>query len=165
MNKVIKLPKSNTKGRNSTILFLKSSNYFLFHKWYVKNADFPNHGAHRYRGLLYKMESFVTMVNVCQSLVPVAKLSNLHRYNISRNTLYANLRSMPWLDPWLISWLDSEGLQYYSLQIIKAPTIQFPAGNYVFKANKRNTKTKCEISSKLTIKIPGWCHRQLHAQS
>ena len=52
----------------------------------------------------------------------------------------------------------------YSLQIIKAPTIQFPAGNYVLKANKRNTKTKCEICSKLTIKIPGRCHRKLHAQ-
>ena len=91
----------------------KSSNYFLFHKWYVKNADFPNHGALRYGGLLYKMESFVTMVNVCQSLVPVAKLSNLHRYHISRNTLYADLRLMPWLDSGLISWLDSEGLQYF----------------------------------------------------
>ena len=53
----------------------------------------------------------------------------------------------------------------YSLQIIKAPTIQFPAGNYVFKANKRSTKTKCEMCSKVTIKIPGRCHRQLHAQS
>ena len=113
MNKVIKLPKSNTKGRNSTISLQKSSNYFLFHKWYVKNADFPNHGALRYGGLLYKMESFVTMVNVCQSLVPVAKLSNLHRYHISRNTLYADLRLMPWLDSGLISWLDSEGLQYF----------------------------------------------------
>ena len=29
-----------------------------------------------------------------------------------------------------------------------------PAGNYMFKVNKRNTKTRCEICSKLTIKIP-----------
>ena len=28
-----------------------------------------------------------------------------------------------------------------------------PAGNYMFKANNRNTRTKCEICSKLTIKI------------
>ena len=30
----------------------------------------------------------------------------------------------------------------------------FPAGNYMFKANNRNTKTRCEICSKLTIKTP-----------
>ena len=27
-----------------------------------------------------------------------------------------------------------------------------PAGNYMFKVNIRNTRTKCEISSKLLIK-------------
>ena len=35
-----------------------------------------------------------------------------------------------------------------------------PTGNYMFTANNRNTRTKCEIHSKLTIKIPelqGWC--------
>ena len=29
-----------------------------------------------------------------------------------------------------------------------------PAGNYMFKVNNRNTRTRCEIYSKLTIKIP-----------
>ena len=29
-----------------------------------------------------------------------------------------------------------------------------PAGNYMFKANNRNTRTRCEICSKLTIKTP-----------
>ena len=29
-----------------------------------------------------------------------------------------------------------------------------PAGNYMFKVNNRNTGTRCEICSKLTIKIP-----------
>ena len=30
---------------------------------------------------------------------------------------------------------------------------RFPAGNYMFKGNNRNTRTRCEICSKLTIKI------------
>ena len=29
-----------------------------------------------------------------------------------------------------------------------------PVGNYMFKVNNRNTKTRCEICSKLTIKTP-----------
>ena len=29
-----------------------------------------------------------------------------------------------------------------------------PAGNYMFKVNNRNTRTKCEVCSKLTIKTP-----------
>ena len=33
-----------------------------------------------------------------------------------------------------------------------------PAGNYMFKADNRNTRTGCEICSKLTLKIPEQCH-------
>ena len=37
----------------------------------------------------------------------------------------------------------------------------YPAGNYMFKVNNRNARTRCEICSKLTIKTPErrqWCH-------
>ena len=30
----------------------------------------------------------------------------------------------------------------------------YPAGNYMFKVNNRNSRTRCELCSKLTIKIP-----------
>ena len=33
-------------------------------------------------------------------------------------------------------------------------TVSFPAGNYMFKVKNRNTRTRCEICSKLTIKTP-----------
>ena len=32
-------------------------------------------------------------------------------------------------------------------------------GIYLLKVNKRNTKTSCEVSSKLIINIPEWQHR------
>ena len=32
--------------------------------------------------------------------------------------------------------------------------ITYPAGNYMFKVNNKNTRTRCEICSKLTTKIP-----------
>ena len=35
-----------------------------------------------------------------------------------------------------------------------------PASNYMFKVNNRNTRTRCEICSKLTIKTPE--RRQRH---
>ena len=39
--------------------------------------------------------------------------------------------------------------------------ITHPAGNYMFKVNNKNTRTRCEICSKLTIKTPElasfWC--------
>ena len=31
---------------------------------------------------------------------------------------------------------------------------EFPAGIYLFKVNNRNTRTRCEICSKLTINTP-----------
>ena len=37
-------------------------------------------------------------------------------------------------------------------------TKAFPAGNYMFKVNNRNTRTRCEICSKLRIKTPERCH-------
>ena len=36
----------------------------------------------------------------------------------------------------------------------KKQTLVIPAGNYMFKVNNRNTRTRCEICSKLTIKTP-----------
>ena len=37
---------------------------------------------------------------------------------------------------------------------------KYPVGNYMFKFNNRNTRTRCEICSELTIKTPErhyWC--------
>ena len=36
------------------------------------------------------------------------------------------------------------------------------AGNYMFKVNNRNTRTRCGICSKLTIKIPERCLEQVN---
>ena len=38
--------------------------------------------------------------------------------------------------------------------IIELDPPDVPAGDYVFKVNKRKTTTKCDICSKLTIKRP-----------
>ena len=35
--------------------------------------------------------------------------------------------------------------------------IRFPAGNYIFKVNNRNTRASLEICSKLTIKTQEQC--------
>ena len=40
------------------------------------------------------------------------------------------------------------------LNFILNSTPVIPAGNYMFKVNKRNTRTWCEICSKLTKKTP-----------
>ena len=42
---------------------------------------------------------------------------------------------------------------YYDTYNTKYDTYN-PAGNYMFKVNNRNTRTRCEICSKLTIKTP-----------
>ena len=34
----------------------------------------------------------------------------------------------------------------------------YPIGNYMLKVNNRNTRTRCEICSKLTIKAPEQRH-------
>ena len=34
----------------------------------------------------------------------------------------------------------------------------FSAGNYMFRVNRRNTRTRCKLCSNLTIKTPEWHH-------
>ena len=34
--------------------------------------------------------------------------------------------------------------------------VKYLAGTYMFKVNNRNTKTRCKICLKLTIKTPEW---------
>ena len=44
---------------------------------------------------------------------------------------------------------------FYAVHIIANGGLNlFPTGNYTFKVSNRNTKTRCEICSKLTIKTP-----------
>ena len=38
--------------------------------------------------------------------------------------------------------------------VLACNIIKNPAGNYMFKVNNRNTRTRCKICSKLTIKTP-----------
>ena len=40
-------------------------------------------------------------------------------------------------------------------------SIKIPARIYLLKVNSRNTRTRCEICSKLTIKLPERCHWRL----
>ena len=42
----------------------------------------------------------------------------------------------------------------YQLKHTNQQSSTFPAGNCMFKVNNRNTRTRCEICSKLTIKTP-----------
>ena len=51
--------------------------------------------------------------------------------------------------------LKSSFFQFILLGFIR--TIDYnPTGIYLFKVNNRNTRTMCEICSKLTIKTPEW---------
>ena len=61
-----------------------------------------------------------------------------------------------------VSWFTYEQIQnckiwnYFPLQVTN-PRCITSVGNYIFKVNNINTKTKSEICSKSTIKTPEWC--------
>ena len=72
------------------------------------------------------------------------------------------------VDPWDVLWIHwtsrtNIGLPFDFLCIGFSNHTYIPAGNCMFKVNNRNTRTRCEICSKLTIKIPErrlasfWC--------
>ena len=49
------------------------------------------------------------------------------------------------------------GICHY-LKVFNISKHEIPVGNYMFKVNNRNTRKRCEICSKLTIKIPEQRH-------
>ena len=56
---------------------------------------------------------------------------------------------------YLLFWrLDSKAICHRKLFLRRnpLPLKNYPAGNYMFKVKHRNTRIRCEISSKLTIK-------------
>ena len=58
-------------------------------------------------------------------------------------------------DYWLLN-----GASVIILAIVPYTEFLYPAGIYLLKVNIRNTRIRCEICSKLTIKTPKW--RQWH---
>ena len=56
----------------------------------------------------------------------------------------------------------------YYIWFLWEPHRTFPANIYKFKVNNRNTRTRCEICSKLTKKTPEqrhWCHSGVFVNS
>ena len=45
-------------------------------------------------------------------------------------------------------------LMFLTVYCILYSQVGFPAGIYMFKANNRNTRTRCKICTKLTLKTP-----------
>ena len=87
--------------------------------------------------------------NVPASLFITASGNILTNGNISLELFMAPLETIARITFWQV--------QHHFAQLQKVSDFQFrinPAGNYMFKVNNRNTRTRCEICSKLTIKIP-----------
>ena len=53
-----------------------------------------------------------------------------------------------------IKFMSNLSLESHCLEPRIIGSDHFPAGNCMFKVNNRNTRTRCEICSKLTIKTP-----------
>ena len=54
----------------------------------------------------------------------------------------------------LLSQFLSDTLSKFIFKVKQWINVPYPAGNYMFKVNNRNTTTRCETSSKFTLKTP-----------
>ena len=89
-----------------------------------------------------------------QKIKEKRKPSNKQSYYLSP-TIFVNCSNKHICQPSLQT-LEEPSLQTLeepSLQTLEEP-LEEPVGIYMFKVNNRNTRTRCEICSKLTIKTP-----------
>ena len=77
------------------------------------------------------------------NVIKIFKLSNLIMLYCNSAALYALLLLKAFCEQ--NTWNKTVGLS----------SLDSPAGNYMFKVDNRNSRTRCEICSKLTIKLSG----------
>ena len=87
----------------------------------------------------------IQQVNFCQGF------KNLHLGSCFSRNSYAFIRF------WLTVICSKKSYRYHLTSIIFIYHDTFPPDNSIFKLNNRNTGTKCDICSKLTIKTPDRC--------
>ena len=74
-----------------------------------------------------------------------------------KRIVYFGLKTLSYRSPQLWSLLPEHMRQINSFDQFKRSVRQWvsnPAGNYMFKVTNKNTRARCEICSKLTIKTP-----------
>ena len=55
-------------------------------------------------------------------------------------------------------WEEKDSNCFFLAPLLSLKKCYDPAGIYLLKVNNRNTRARCEICSKLTIKAPERCH-------
>ena len=97
---------------------------------------------------------------------------NEEEFNTLLDNFESNLETVSLFTPFLtiligdfnaiwVSWYskDSNTTKSSQIRLLTSQSglnqiISDPVGNYIFKVNNRNSRTRCEICSKLTIKTP-----------
>ena len=114
---------------------------FNFYKEYAQQYSLTTPSIHSSNGTIHKASiSFHSNLKWFRNI----SMYEIGFYNISWKTKKLIMRANCLLSLFIQSfceWLTNN-----------------PAGNYMFKVNNRNTKTRYEISSKLTIKTPEQYH-------
>ena len=110
-------------GRFNPLLFIFLSDFFNVVEKIV-NLNYSHGNTH-----------FTTDADSQKVLITLKKALKLCKWNYWNNTIKANLDKYHFLGP---SNIESNN--------------SIPAGIYLFKVNNRNTGTRCEKCSKLTIK-------------
>ena len=103
------------------------------------------------------------LVTLFMIIISFLKVRKCQSSSIFSNVQANNIQLSKWTNvnsqsPWNKQNEFSERCQIWFRASLKAIPFTIPAGNYMFKVNNRNTRTRCEICSKLTIKIPERCH-------
>ena len=134
----------------------------------INDASFPyTYNACPYAGKPVKGEGpyYIESTEnyVCYLVNRTANDVELQGRNISMDRLYTRISLANWLLDRKITYV---GTLNHNRQGIPTElknkfereefsvTCHYPAGIYLFKVNNRNTRTRCEICSKLTIKTP-----------
>ena len=113
------------------------------------NQDFC-FSAYRYITIFFRSIHFwlVTPVNLLQPFIPFVLRKRQHLYLLKYSSLQTAFKTF----------ISSYPVMKQLLQEHHTFQRYFPTGIYLLRFNNRNTTTKCEISSKLTlIRINSFC--------
>ena len=110
--------------------------------------------VNKYWEVIFLREYIFAVIPVCQVLLPVLAAATIAVSSTFQSVFFWRIKLFALLKVLGKKTIEEDWIEQLDIQYRNNFYAWAPAGIYLLKVNNRNTRTRCEICSKLTLKIP-----------
>ena len=110
--------------------------------------------VNKYWEVIFLREYIFVVIPVCQVLLPVLAAATIAVSSTFQSVFFWRIKLFALLKVLGKKTIEEDWIEQLDIQYRNNFYAWAPAGIYLLKVNNRNTRTRCEICSKSTIKTP-----------